>query len=84
MIQHNTLKVKLSNSQLNKLKLGIKNGTKVTFKISSNFVGDSDDEKNFPLKLLLINTQVSKLCKAFANGLSANIKLPNTQLYKIV
>ena len=30
-----------------------------------------------------MNTQVSRLCKAFANNSSANIKLPKTQLYKI-
>ena len=33
--------------------------------------------------MLLTNTQVSKLCKAFANGSSANIKLSNTQLHKL-
>ena len=33
--------------------------------------------------MLLTNTQVSKLCKAFANGSSANIKLSKPQLYKI-
>ena len=65
----------MSNSQLNKLKLGIKGGTEVTLKISSNVVGDSNDENNFPHKLLLTNTQVSRLCKAFANNSSANIKL---------
>ena len=43
-------------------------------KISWNIVGDSND------KLLLTNTQVSKLCKAFTNGLSANTKLLKTQL----
>ena len=32
MTKYNTLNVKLSNSQLNKLKSGIKNGTKVTMK----------------------------------------------------
>ena len=47
MTKYNTLNVKLSNSQLNKLKLGIKNGTQVTSNISSNVVGNSDDEKNF-------------------------------------
>ena len=36
MIQNNTLNVKLSNLQLNKLKLGIKNG--VTLNISSNVI----------------------------------------------
>ena len=52
-------------------------------KHSSNVVGNSNDEKNFPHKLLLTNTQVSKLRKAFANNSSANIKLSKTQLHKI-
>ena len=39
MTQQNTLNVKLSNSQLNKLKSEIKNGTEVTLKISSNVIG---------------------------------------------
>ena len=47
MTQYNALNVKLSDSQLNKLKSGIKNGTEVTLKLSSNGVGDSNDEKNF-------------------------------------
>ena len=68
MTQYKTLNVKLSNSQLNKLKSRKKNNTEVTLKISSNAVGDSIDENNFGYKLLLTNTQVSKLCKAFANG----------------
>ena len=46
MTQYNTLNVKLSHSQLNKLKSGIKNSTEVILKISSNVVGDSDDENN--------------------------------------
>ena len=83
MTQYNTLNVKLSNSQLNKLKSGIKNGTEVTLKLSSNVVGDSNDENNFPHKLLLTNTQVLRLRKAFANNSSANIKLSKTQLHKI-
>ena len=65
MTQYNTLNVKLSNSQLNKLKSGIKNGTKVTWKISSNMVGDSNADNNFLHKLLLINIKVSKLHTAF-------------------
>ena len=75
--------IKLSNSELNKLQSGTKNGTDVTLKISSNVVGDSNDENNFPNNLLLTNTQVSKLRKAFVTGLSANIKLSKTQLHKI-
>ena len=82
MNQYNTLNVKLCNSQLNKLKSGIKNDTEVTLKISSNVVGNSNDENNFLHKLLLTNTQVSRLCKAFANNSSANIKISKTQLHK--
>ena len=67
MTQYNTLNVKLSNTQLNKLKSGIKNGTKVTLKISSKVAGHSNDENNSSHKLLT-NTPVSKLCKAFANS----------------
>ena len=83
MTQHNTLNVKLSNSQLNKLKSVIKNGTKVTLNLSSNIVGDSNDENNFPHKSSLTNTPVSKIRKAFANVSSANINFSKTQLHKI-
>ena len=76
MTQYNSLNVKLSNSQLNKLKSAIKNETKVILRLSSNMVGD--DETNFPHKLLLTNRQVANLCKAFANYLSNDIKLSKT------
>ena len=66
MTQYNTLNVKLSNSQLNKL---IKKGTEVTLKLSSNAVGDSNDETNFLNKLLFTNTQVSEIRKDFVSGL---------------
>ena len=71
------------NLQLNELKSGIKNGTEVTITLSSNAVGDSNDENNFLHKLLLTNTQVSRLRKAFAYNSSANTKLSKTQLHKI-
>ena len=50
MTPYNTLNLKFSNSQLNKLKSGTKNGTQVTLKLSSNETGDSNDETNFPRK----------------------------------
>ena len=34
-------------------------------KLSLNIVGDSNDENNFPHKLLITNTQVSMLLEAF-------------------
>ena len=83
LYQCNTLKVKLSNLQLKKLKSGINNGTEVALKLSSNDVSDSNDENNFLHKFLLTNTQVWRLHKAFANNSSSYIKLSKTQLYKI-
>ena len=77
----------MSNLKLNIwsniLKFRIKKGAEVTSKTSSNVVGNSNDEYNFPQKLLLTNTQVSKLRKTFANFSSANIKLSKVQLHKI-
>ena len=70
-------------SNLQVLKSGIKNHIEVTLKLLSNAVIDSNDDNNFPYKLLLTNTQVSKLYKAFANNSSANIKLSKTQFHKI-
>ena len=47
MIQYNVLNVEVSNSQFNKLKSRIKNGTAVTSKLSSNVVGVSNNENIF-------------------------------------
>ena len=47
-------------------------------------IGNSNDETNFPHKLLLADTQVSKIPKAFGNGWSANIKFSKTQLSKMM
>ena len=84
MIQYNTLNVKLSNSQLNKLRSGIINGTKVTLNLSSTLIKNSNDESNFPHKLLLTDTQVSRICKAFPKGASANIKFLKTPLSRVI
>ena len=67
MTQYQTLNVKLSNLQLNKLKSAVKNGTEVTLNLSSSLIDNSNDESNFSHKLLLTNIEVSKICEAFAN-----------------
>ena len=73
MAQYNSLNLKLSNSQLNKLKSAIKNETEVV-RLSLNMNGDN--ESNFPHnKLLFTNRKVSNIRKAFANHLSTDIKL---------
>ena len=61
----------------------MKNVTEIPLKFLLNVVGDSNDENNFPHKLLLTTTQVSKPHQAFGNNSSANIKLSKVQLHKI-
>ena len=63
MTQYNSLNVKLSNSQLNKLKSAIKNTSGVVLGLSPNMIGNSDDKTNFPYKLLLSNRQVKVFVK---------------------
>ena len=84
MTQYNSLNIKLLNSQLNKLKSAIKNETEKVLRLSSNMVGNSDDETNFPHNLLSTNRQVASLRKAFANYLSTDIKLSKTQLSEMM
>ena len=82
MTQYNSLDVKLSNSQLNKLKSAIKNETEVVLRLSSNIIGDN--ESNFPHELLLTDRQVANIRKAFTNNSSTDIKLSKTQLSKMI
>ena len=82
MAQYNSLNVRLSNSQLKKFKSAIKNENGVVLRLSLTMIGDN--ETNFPHKLILTNRQVSNLRKAFANHLSADIKLSKTQLSKMI
>ena len=84
MAQYNSLNVKLSNSQFNKLKSPIKNKTEVVFRLSSNIIDDSDGETNFPHKLLLTNRQNANLGKVCANNSSTDIKLSKKQLSKMM
>ena len=83
MTQYNSLNVKLPNSQLNRLKSAIKTGIDVILRLSSDMIGNSDYEANFPNKLLLTNRQVPNIRKAFANHTSTDIKLSKAQLTKM-
>ena len=60
MTQYNRVNVKLSTSQLNKLKSAIKNENDVVIRLSLNMIDDSNDKGNFPHELLLTNSSVIK------------------------
>ena len=70
--------------QLNKLKSAIKNETEATLILSSNMIGNPNDEINFLHKILLTNRQVANLRKMFRNSSSTNIKLSKTELFKMI
>ena len=73
MTEYNRSNVKLSNSKLNKLNSAIKSKTEVVLILSPTRIGDSNDEINFPLKLLITDRQVLHLRKAFSNNSSTDI-----------
>ena len=84
MPQYNRVNVKLSNSQLNKLKSTIKNESDVVIRLSPSMIGDSNKKTNFPHELLLTNRQVSSISKVFANNSSVDIKFSKAQLSKMI
>ena len=84
MTQYNRLNVRLSNSQLNKLKSAIKNETEVVIRLSPNMIGDSNDQTNFPHELLPTGRQVSTIRKAFSKNSSVDIKFWKAQLSKMI
>ena len=78
MTQYQSVNVKLSNLQLNKLKSATKDATDVTLTSSSNMIGTN--ETSFPYNLLLTYRQVSSPRKFFANQSFVNTKLSKIQL----
>ena len=75
MTQYSSINVRLSNSQLSKLKSIIKNKTEAVLRLSSNMIG----KNNFPHKLLLTNAEVANLRKS-----STDIQLSKSQLSKMM
>ena len=70
--------------QLNKLKSAIKNETEPTLRLSSNMIGNPNDEINFLHKILLTNRQIANLRKMFRNNSSTNNKLSKTELFNTI
>ena len=65
MAEHNSVNVKFSSSQLDKLKSVLKIAEKVILRLSSNRIDSFSDKFIFPNKLLLTDTQEGSLWKNF-------------------
>ena len=80
MVEYNKVNVKLSDSQLNKLKTATKTQTGLTLRMNIKIFNGN----NLPHELLLTTRQTTKLRNAFENNMSTDIKLSRAQLSKII
>ena len=80
MVEYSNVNVKLTDTQLKKIKTAVRNNTAITLRISFKiFQGN-----NLPHELLLITRQKTKLRNAFNNNMSTDIKLSKAQITKII
>ena len=80
MVEYNKVNVKLSDTQLKKLKNAVKNKTGTTLRISLKMFNGND----LPHELLLTTRQKTKLRNAFNNNMSTDLKLSKAQIFKII
>ena len=80
MVEYTKVNVKLSNTQLKKLKTTVKNKTGTTLRMSLKILDGND----LPHELLLTTRQKTKLRNVFNNDMSTDLKLPKAQISKII
>ena len=80
MVEYNKVNVKLSDTQLKKLKNAVKDNTGTTLRINLKMFDGND----LPHELLLMTRQKAKLRNAFNNNKPADIKLSKAQIVKII
>ena len=80
MVEYNKVNVKLSDTQLKKLKNAVKNKTGTTLRINLKMFNGN----NLPHELLLTTKQKTKVRNAFNNNMSTDLKLSKAQISKII
>ena len=80
MVEYSKVNVKLTDTQLKKLKTAVKNKTGTTLRISLKMFNGN----NLPHELLLPTRQKTKLRNAFNNSMSTDSKLSKAQSTKII
>ena len=80
MVEYSKVGVKLTNTQLKKLKTAAKNKTETTLRMSWKMLDGID----LPHELFLTTGQKTKLRNAFNNNMSTDIKLSKAQISKII
>ena len=80
MVDYSRVNVKLLDSQLNNLRFSVESQTGVRLRRNIKmFDGDK-----LPHELLLTTRQKTNLRNLFENNMSTDIKLPKTQISKII
>ena len=80
MVEYSQVNIKLTDTQLKKLKTGVKNKTGTTLRISLKIINGND----LPHELLLTTRQKIKLRNAFNNNMSTDLKLSKARISKII
>ena len=80
MVEYTKVNVKLSDSQIKKLKDAVSNNTGTTLRISFKMFNGN----NLPHELLLTARQKTKIKNAFNNNTSTDLKLSKAQINKII
>ena len=80
MVEYSKVNVKLSDTQLKKLKAAVKDKTGATLRMSLKLL----DGNYLPYELLLTARQKTKLRNAFNNNMSTDLKLSKAQISKII
>ena len=80
MVEYNTVNAKLSNSQLKKLKIAVKNKQGTTLRTNARMFNGN----NLPHELFLTQRQITKLRNNIEHNLQTDIKLSKAQISKII
>ena len=80
MVEYSKVRVKLSDTQLKKLKNAVKDKAGTTLRISLKMF----DGNHLPHELLLTTRQKTRLRNAFNNNISTDLKLPKAQNSKTI
>ena len=80
MVEYSKVNVKLSDTQMKKLNIALKNNAGTTLRMTLKMLDGND----LPHELLLTTRQKAELKNAFNNSISTEIKLSKAQISKII
>ena len=80
MVKYSKVNVKLTDTQLKKLKAAVKNKTGTTLRLSFKMF----DRNNLPHELLLTTRKKTKLRNAFNKNMSTDLQLSKAEIFKVI